>query len=221
MVGRILKRAMLGMFVLTLICGTLLAQSRPTIAHSTIHSAANTPPEPAAAGLVTIYSNMFPVTDNVYNDTIGYYVTGPDNSISGLGEQWISIPFTPAANAHVEELQLAVGFVSETKRFDVTLASDNGGVVGNALGTKSVTQIPEFGKCCKLVTVKFRAPGIAVTAGTQYWIVATPDDVFAPDFTAVWEFSNLDWVGYNDGQAGWASSYTSYWPAGAVLGTTP
>jgi hypothetical protein len=221
MVGRMLKRAVLGLFVLTLACITLLAQSGPKIGHSTNHSGTSTPPAPPAAGLVTIFSNMFPVTGNMYNDTVGYYVAGPDNSISGLSEQWISIPFTPAANAHVEELQLAVGIISGTSRFDVTLASDDGGIPGTSLGTKSVTVIPEWGKCCKLVTVKFKAPGIAVTAGTQYWIVATPDDVFAPDFTGIWAFSNLDWVGYNVGQAGWATIYDSDWPAGNALGTIP
>jgi hypothetical protein len=30
-----------------------------------------------------------------------------------------------------------------------------------------------------------------------------------------------DWVGYNVGQAGWASLYDSYWPAGNALGTIP
>jgi hypothetical protein len=221
MVGRMLKRAVLGLFVLTLACITLLAQSGPKIAHSTNHSGTSTPPAPPATGLVTIFSNMFPVTGNMYNDTQGYYVTGPDNSIQGQGEQWISIPFTPAANAHVEELQLAVGIISGTSLLDVTLASDDGGIVGTSLGTKSVTNIPEFGKCCKLVTVKFKAPGIAVTAGTQYWIVATPDDGVAPDFTGAWAFSNLDWIGFDLGQAGWTSSNISYWPAGNVLGTIP
>jgi hypothetical protein len=221
MVGTILKRTVLGLFVLTMACGTLLAQSRPKIAHSTNHSGTSTPPAPPAAGLVTIFSNMFPVKGNMYNDTLGYYVAGPDNSIQGQDEQWISIPFTPAVNAHVEELQLAVGIISGTSLFDVTLASDDGGIPGTSLGTKSVTDIPEWGACCKLVTVKFKAPGIAVTAGTQYWIVATPDDVFAADFTGAWAFSNLDWVSGNVGQAGWYSIYDSYWPAGNVLGTIP
>jgi hypothetical protein len=217
MVGRMLKRVVFGLFVLTLACGALLAQSGPAKAHTTRHGAI-TPAQAPAAGMTTIFSNLFPLTGSTYN-TSGFYVTGSDTSVNP--EQWVSIPFTPAADAHVEELELAVGIISGTNLLDVTLASDNEGVVGTALASKTANNVPEFGTCCKLVTVRFKAPGIAVTAGTQYWIVATTDDTFGPTFAGVWQFSNLNWYGYDLAQAGWNSGSTHDWPAAAVLGTIP
>jgi hypothetical protein len=220
MVGRVLKRAVLGLFVLTLACITVLAQSVPVMSHNPNPSGIITEAQAPAAGLTTIFTNLFPVNGNSYNDTAGWYVLGSSNSV-GDAEQWIALPFTPAANAHVEQLEIAVGIISGVNLLNVSLASDDGGIVGTALASKTSTNVPAYGACCALVTVKFKAPGVAVTKGTQYWIVASTDDSVGSSFTGAWQFSNQTWYGYNLSQGGWASAYDSGWPAGAALGTIP
>jgi hypothetical protein len=220
MIQKKIKRAVLGLLVVTLACGTLLAQSGLVKAHGKHHGTITRSETPSTTGMVTIFSNMLAVTGNQYNDTFGFYVLGPDNS-EGDAEQWIAIPFTPAANSHVEELQLAVGIISGTNLLNVTLAADGGGIPGKSLASKTVSNVPEAWTCCKLVTVKFKSPGISVTAGTQYWIVATSDDSFGSTFTGVWQFSNLNWYSGNGAEAGWISSNINYWPAGAASGTIP
>src|ERR1039458_4182123 len=97
MVGRMLKRAVLGLFVLTLACITLLAQSGPVMSHNPNPSGIITQAQAPAAGLTTIFTNLFPVKGNSYNDTAGWYVLGSSNSV-GDAEQWIALPFTPAAD---------------------------------------------------------------------------------------------------------------------------
>lgn len=210
----VLKRALGCFFVLTLASGILWAQGLK-VAHTT-PSGHNTPAnEPA--GLKVIYSNLGPTATNDYNDTEGYYVLGPSNSV-GDPEQWIGIPFTPKANAHVEVLQAAIGWESGTKVVDLGLYSDNAGVVGTVLASGHSTQIPTFGTCCQVVTVSITST--AVTAGTQYWLVATSDDTHAPNFTGVFQSSNQANIGYNVGQAGWGT-FNAEVPAGAVRGTIP
>lgn len=182
----VLKRALTCLFVLTLASGVLLAQSSDLKVAHTTHSGPITPSAKPSPKLTTIFSNLGPTSTNAYNDTTGYYVLGPDNSV-GLPEQGIGVPFIPAANAHVEQLQVAVGWESGTSLVNVGLYSDNAGVIGTLLSTGHASTIPVFGTCCQLVTVNIKST--AVTAGTQYWIVVTSDDTKAPDFTGVFSAS--------------------------------
>jgi hypothetical protein len=218
MIGKKIKRAVFGLLAVVVCCGSLLAQSKPVKGYAKRHGTITPAEKPSTTGKVTIFSNLFSVPGSVYNPA-GFYVSGPDNSTT-YPEQWVAIPFTPTADSHVEEMQLAVGIISGTNLMDVTLAVDGGGVPGTALATKTIADIPEAGTCCTLATVRFKAPGIAVNAGTQYWIVATSNE-FEPTFTGLWQFSNLDWYSYSQSQSGWASEFTSDWPAAAVSGTVP
>jgi hypothetical protein len=213
----VLKRALTCLFVLTLASGVLLAQSSDLKVAHTTHSGPITPSAKPSPKLTTIFSNLGPTSTNAYNDTTGYYVLGPDNSV-GLPEQGIGVPFIPAANAHVEQLQVAVGWESGTSLVNVGLYSDNAGVVGTLLSTGHASTIPVFGTCCQLVTVNIKST--AVTAGTQYWIVVTSDDTKAPDFTGVFAASNLAIIGGDVGLAGWFS-FTTNTPAAAARGSVP
>ncbi|HEX3822760.1 MAG TPA: hypothetical protein VHW45_20685 [Candidatus Sulfotelmatobacter sp.] len=212
-----LKRALTGLFVLVLASGVLLAQnSGPKIAHTT-HKGVRTAAPTTPPKLTTIFSNLGPTPTNAYNDTTGYYVLGPTNSV-GLPEQAIGVPFIPATTSHVKQLQVAVGWISGTELVNVGLYSDNGGTVGTLLAGGEASIMPAFGTCCNLVTVNISTT--TVTAGTQYWIVASSDDTNAPDFTAVFQASNLAIIAGDVGLEGW-SSFTTNTPAAAAKGTVP
>lgn len=218
MAGKTLTRRLCCLMVLTLACGTLLAQNaKPRTAHINNPSRIVTPTEQSAAPLKNIFTNLGPTPTNNYNDTTGYYVLGPANSVA-LSEQWIGLPFTPKSNSHVSQLQVAVGWVSGTKKINVGLYDDAGGAVGNLLATAASNRIPTFGTCCTLVSVNITST--AVTAGAQYWIVVTSDDTSAPDFTGVWQSSNNANAGANVALGGWFT-FSNNWPAGAAKGTVP
>ncbi len=211
----VLKRALSGLFFLTLASGVLLAQS-PKIAH-TVHTGAITPMQKSPSSLQVIYSNIGPNASDAYNDTTGYYILGPDNSV-GLSEQAIGQPFTPRTSAHVTELLVAVQWISGTKLVNVGLYSDSGGTVGSLLASTESSAIPAFGSCCHVVDVTI--PSTAVSGGTQYWIVASSDDTNGPDFTGVYDASNLANIAGDVGLAGWFS-FTTNTPAAAAKGTIP
>jgi hypothetical protein len=128
------------------------------------------------------------------------------------------VPFIPATTSHVKQLQVAVGWISGTELVNVGLYSDNGGTVGTLLAGGEASIMPAFGTCCNLVTVNISTT--TVTAGTQYWIVASSDDTNAPDFTAVFQASNLAIIAGDVGLEGW-SSFTTNTPAAAAKGTVP
>jgi hypothetical protein len=211
----VLKRALSGLVFLTLASGVLLAQT-PKIAH-TVHTGAIQPMQKPSASSTVIYSNIGPSASDAYNDTTGYYVLGPDNSV-GLSEQAIGQPFTPKTSAHVTDLLVAVQWISGTKLVNVGLYSDSGGTVGTWLAGGESSAIPVFGSCCHVVDVAISST--AITGGQQYWIVASSDDTNGPDFTGVYDASNLANIAGDVGQEGWFS-FTTNTPAAAARGTIP
>jgi hypothetical protein len=213
----VLKRVLGCLFVMTLASGVLLAQDGLKVAHTTPSHSVTPYKSSDPAGIKTIFSNLGPNASDEYNDATGYYVLGPDNSV-GLSEQWIALPFTPKANAHIVGLQVAIGLESGTSLVDVGLYSDSSGTVGTVLASGHSTNIPAFGSCCQLVGVPITPT--AVTAGTQYWVVASSDDTNAPDFTGVFEASNQSNIAGDVGEAGWFT-FSGNVPAVAVKGTIP
>jgi hypothetical protein len=211
------KRALCALFVVTLASGMALAQgSRLKVAHTTgkspITQLKDTPGNPTI-----IFSNMGPNSSDAYNDTTGYYILGPSNSV-GLSEQAIGVPFMPRSNSHVTSLLVAVGWISGTKLVNVGLYSDSFGTVGDLLAGGESSIIPTFGFCCQVVSVAI--PSTAVSFGSQYWIVATSDDTNAPDFTGVYQASNSGSIAGDVGLGGWFS-FTTNTPAAAAKGTVP
>ena len=212
----ILKRAFGCFFALALGCGFLNAQDEPKIAH-TNRSATVVPYRAGPTSLKQIFSSFGPSATNAYNATTGYYVLGPNNSV-GLGEQWIAIPFTPQKNSHATLLQAGIGWISGAEIVDIGLYSDSGGTVGTLLASGAATKMPAFGACCSAANVTI--PATALTAGMQYWLVATTDDTNAPDFTGVFMASNGSTIAYDPALAGWFN-FSGNVPAAAVHGTEP
>jgi hypothetical protein len=212
----VLKRALGVMLSLTLCPGVLLAQQGLKVAH-TVHSGPITKMKTPSSGPQVIFSNIGPNASNAYNDTTGYYILGPNNSV-GLSEQAIGVPFTLRTSAHVTQLLAAVQWISGTSLVNLGLFSDSGGTVGTMLASAQSSAIPTFGTCCKVVDVTI--PSTAISGGSQYWIVAWSDDTNAPDFTGVFDASNLAVIAGDVAQGGWFS-FTTNTPAAAAKGTIP
>jgi len=213
----VIKRALSTSFVLALAAGMLFAQDAgPKVAHTTHSGPIKSATTSFSSGQL-IFSNFAPPPAALYNDTTGYYVLGPDNSV-GFSEQWIGVPFIPKNDSHVTILQVAVQWISGSNAIQVGLYSDNGGTVGTLLASAEAKVTSTFGTCCKTVNVGI--PATAVTRGQQYWIVASSDDVNDPDFTGVFDASATQIISYNESASGWAS-FTTNTPAAAAYGTIP
>lgn len=212
-------------YVLAL-CGiALLAQSRPAatrIVQTTEKSSVHTPAV-LTPGLARIYSNLGSSTD-AYNDGTGEVVSGP-TSIIGFS-LFYALPFTPKTDAHVREVKAPLvynGFGAN--QVNLSLYSDSDGVPGTILaGPETIKNLPSFGTCCTMASWTLSAP-LAVSAGTQYWIVAdTPTTGTGSDFYGAWNFVYpTPFVqASNAGGTIWAQQKTGYFQTAAgVFGTTP
>jgi hypothetical protein len=208
------------------LCGSaLVAQSRPS-GPRTVHAPEKSKihvPAQSSAGLSIIFSNVGPPT-NAFNDTFGAFLAGP---ASGSGFAfWYALPFTPKVDAHALQIRAAIEYIgSGANQINLNIYSDSGGAPGTLLaGPVTVTNLPLSGTCCILATANLSSP-LAVTAGTQYWIVAdTPMSGVGADFEGEWDFifPKPFLQGSNFDGTGWQAFYGGYEnPAAAVLGTTP
>jgi hypothetical protein len=196
-----------------------MAADAPKIAHasglgSKVHTPSNVPTD-----LNIIYSNLGSPT-NTYSDLDGWLVAGPSSELGA--SQFIALPFTPFKDATVTQINVAVGYDgSGANQFILSLNSDNNGTPGNVIAQTTIKNAPTFGDCCKLSKWTL-SKGEAVTAGTQYWVVAsTPTSGTGDDFYGAWAFSVKDTFDYYTSSSGaWNNnlSFTGI-PAGGVFGT--
>jgi len=218
MFSKTLSRTLCCLFVVTLACGTLMAQGlkrapKPT---NPRFETAYVDKDSTRAN-ITIFTNLGPTPSNLY-DVIdgGYYVSGPlaiDNPV----DQWIAMPFTNKIADHVTQIQAAIGYISGTKKLVMGIYTDNAGSVGTLLVQGQTANVPAAGVCCQVATVNVAST--ALNAATQYWVVAQEHPT-AQDFEAVWQASNSSLIGGNVGQAGWFT-FSGLVPAFAVKGTNP
>jgi len=178
----------------------------------TIHPAASRP-----AKLKTIYSNLGTGTD-VYNCCSGWTIGG---SSGPAGEQWIAMPFTPKKASTVKQIDVAVGYVEGTNEIVISLDADTSGLPGKTIHKWHFKNMPTFGSCCTLDTVKY-AKGLKVKAKKQYWVTVTTDTTDADLWGAwnqVWNGATGGWAFSTNGGAWTATSGTL--GAYNVLGTIP
>jgi hypothetical protein len=213
------------MFVcLTALCTmNLFAQTgkHARTSHITEKSAIHVPPQEAPAALKKIYSNLYKVKTSLYNDVNGWTLSGPTSALGFT--QFIGLPFTPKANSHVSEVEVAVQYQgSGANQVNLSIYGDSGGAPGTLLaGPVTVSNLSTFGTCCTLTIASFTP--VAVTAGTQYWVVAdTPATGTGSDFAGVWDFVFVNIPqAFNPG-SGWIGFQGSTSEAaGEVLGTIP
>jgi hypothetical protein len=176
---------------------------------------------PLPAAIQKIYSNLG-AAPNAYSSS-AWLLQGPN---AAGGSQFIGMALTPTANAHVIAVRAAIQYNGAgANQVNLSLYSDAGGVPGALLaGPVTVTGLPSYFSCCGLATAVFGSPGVAVTAGTQYWVVGdTPSAGTGGDFAGTWEWVYTPLlIGANVAAGGWFSFPAALQaPAGAVYGTIP
>jgi hypothetical protein len=227
--GKFVKKTVWTILCLIALCGTnLFAQKIVKVGnlkavHSPVTAQARVAAPDAPAALKKIFSNLGP-KKNAYNAFSGWLLAGPLNTQTGT-DQFFGLPFTPKANAHVSQLQAALQYLgSGANQVNLSLYTDAGGLPGTLIGGPvTVMNLSNAGTCCALAIANLPT-SVAVTAGTQYWVVAdTPLTGTGSDLFGAWE-----WVAVTPYQAaivadgGWFS-FNGFEenPAGAVFGTLP
>ncbi len=171
-------------------------------------------------GKVTVFTNLD--RNLPYGAGSGYLLSG--NKAQFAPEIWLALPFKAKANLHAKTLAAAIAYTSGTKKVNLGLYSDDAGLPGTLLpdGQGSTTDIPTSGQCCELARVTLPGPGVALTAGTQYWLVASPDNIEAPDFKGIWQVSSLAVSAYEQPEQliNW-TSFSAGWMAAEIRGTNP
>lgn len=145
-------------------------------------------PSPDDAGLAVIAGNFsrYPLATyfSVFGNTIAQ---GPPNFPFQV---WEAMPFTPTANATITKIEVSAGRQgSGNSGFELDLYADNNGVPGNQIASAHVSNLPIYGQCCAVASVSDPA-GLAVTAGTQYWVAVTTN-ANDPDIYA-WAFNSTN-----------------------------
>jgi hypothetical protein len=169
--------------------------------------------------LKTISGNLSDFPYGVYFSLYNYYVTGSNNQI-GVAEYWQGVPFTPAANMKVMEVDASVVYAEGTNEVVLSLYNDSNGLPGKAIKTWHVKNLASFGTCCQLAVGKSSA-GIAVTKGNQYWLVAKTDSTNSDVFDG-WDLNSTDMrshplASYCSGTAKQCASNNNKWFAGSAI----
>jgi hypothetical protein len=197
---------------------TLLVFAATLLTASLYGRQSGEPRQDAPAALQKIFSNLGK-SPNVYSSG-GWDVFGPNNILSPGFTEMIALPFTPTQDSHVSQLRAGFIWISGSDQVNLNLYSDADGVPGTALATVTVTHVSTT--CCTQLAIGNLANTVAVTAGTQYWIVAnTPASGTGSDFHGLWGFaySKLG-VAFDEG-TGWSTQGSNDEPAGAAYGTVP
>ncbi len=201
---------------------TLSAQTQPRTPdfQTTEKSSVHLPAPGVPAGLKTIYSNLGSGDDR-YNSETGWTIIGPTWEGDGISELF-AIAFTPKSNAHVTEVLAAILYGgSGDNQVNLSIYSDSDDVPGTLLaGPVTVANLAPNGTCCALAVANF--PPLAVTAGTQYWLVAnTPTTGTGSDFYGAWAASPKLLQQALKSGSGWEVFDCYVEAAGAVIGTIP
>ena len=177
---------------------------------------------PADTSNTIIFSNLDPVSETRYLDGFGVPVYG--NQVTSEPEIWQALPFTPKAGYHAKTLAAAIAWLAGTKLVNLGIYSDVGGKVGTPVpgGQGSTSNIPTLGDCCELTEVRLPRTGVQLVAGTQYWLVASPDNVQAPTFQGAWQTSSLALGAYQQPEDffNW-TNFSGVWLAAEIRGTSP
>jgi hypothetical protein len=190
------------------------------MAVATRPSASHLYPRNLAPGEAPIYDNLagkYP--DGTYYCCVGWVVSGPDVPL--FGQTWLAAAFTPANNTSVTRVDLGIGFVSgNTNALVVTLNSDASGAPGTELAKFEIRNMPMFGSCCAVATVKDKA-GTALVGGQQYWVVVKTNNKDS-DIWANWNSNDTEQINpvpgaYNAG-SGWITGNYLVGMAFAVFG---
>jgi len=203
MVKSPLARILLGLAALTLIGVAALALgTKPsyTLTNNGRNAVAAkgpsviTPRSPESdAGLKTIAGNLSTYPFGTYFCCFGNTLAQESSNFPFTS--WVAIAFTPATNVTVTRIEAAVGAFSSSDEgtgIQLSLREDNNGIPGKVIKNFAIATPPIYGSCCTL-DVGNDKTGIALTAGTQYWIAATTTS--KTTFAGGWAFNSTDMRG--------------------------
>jgi hypothetical protein len=177
------------------------------------HAAATAAAPALSTPAFTLFSDFG--AGHAYDCCVGWTVAGP---ASGPGLFSAALPFTPAVDARVTQIDVAVSNAGGANGpLTIQLAADDGGVPGAVYGTWTVfSGVPVFGTCCQIETIHV-SPSLPVGQGRQYWVVASTS---GSDTWDAWNWNSVGATGtelYNQG-SGWLANLDSPLGAFDVLG---
>jgi hypothetical protein len=186
--------------------GLTLDDNGRTVSFQPTHSG-YIPPVKHEPGAHALFSNIgLKYPKGLYFCCFGLTIAGPTSAVGF--QSWIATKFTPATDALVTEIDVAVEHASGANEADIVLCADNGGVPGKKLKSFKVTNLEGISSCCGLAVGKDRN-GIAVTGGTPYWI-AMITDKNGPDMFGAWVDNTTDEISAGDVAtnvgSGWATA---------------
>jgi hypothetical protein len=210
-------------------------RTTPLVAHATYTHISPWTQEPPVP--FTIFSDFGnPAATNSWAGT-GYYILGPTNPL-GDPQQSFAVAFIPTAASHVTKIEVPVqcnvfsGTVctAGNNGFEQSLQADCAGVPCGVpiAGTAYKAQLANtvFYTCCTAADAKsqtFGGGGIALAAGTQYWVVVDANPAADTNTENVWDDGGGPTLGYQLG--GSTTAWGSFNGAGAsgakVTGTKP
>jgi hypothetical protein len=187
----------------------------------------------------TIFSNFgTPAATNSWVGT-GYYILGP-TGLSPDPQQTIGLAFKPKVNSHVTKIEVPVQCDNQTTAppacnagttgFEQSLQADCAGIPCGVpiAGTAYKQQVANtsFYACCTAAEAKvqtFAGAGIALTAGTQYWVVVDANPAGDTTTLDVWADSGTQLQSAQEG--GSTTAFFAFAGNGAsavsVTGTNP
>jgi len=141
---------------------------------------------PMTSQAETVYSDLG--SSPVYDANHGYVLSTP-TSTEGI-TQYVAMPFTPAADYDLTQIDLAIEWVSGVNSFTLDLVtadpSNHGFPTGSVLDSWTVVNMPTFNTCCSLDTVTYAGAPILLQENVTYWLrVEVSDDTYA-----VWDLNN-------------------------------
>jgi hypothetical protein len=148
------------------------------------------------AKYVKIFDNLAAPPSGTYWGEVQIMVLGGGGN-STFPDDQLAAAFTPSANHTATKIEVALvqsSFGFGTAGFALSLNEDAGGVPGKALLTAQLPGLPNNGTgwCCALVVGTIPS-GIALTGGSQYWIVVNGQGSQTSD-GAAWDMNATDQV---------------------------
>jgi hypothetical protein len=227
-----IKKISLAIVVAALASGTLMAQTKArtfqgsgqvsAVPHSNVQIPYREDNSDIPDVNISIAKNLGP-TGNSYVLDNGWLVTGASDPTFG-GPDSVGVQFRPKVTCHATTLTAAITYFEGTKNLRLGIYTSNAGAVGTLIQDGATTTIPAFGTCCTLAKVTLSGVGAALTAGTDYFLVATAGSA---DEALVWDFvppvgGGANGQSFNNSFTGfvWDAEWT-YYGAYQVKGTNP
>jgi hypothetical protein len=176
--------------------------------------------KPKAPKIYNNFANFAKYPKGPYWAFEGYAVSGPSGP---FGTQVsIGAPFTPMVSATATGVEVAAAWQPGEGANGVVVGiySDSSGVPGTELWTGNADNLQDVGACCAITHLNIKH-GLALTGGTQYWVVLSTSDQESATLD-VWLLNEIDQVdpatiATNTG-SGWSTSTAMPGPAFAILG---